>query len=662
MPNFYHLKFDLPTLIATIVFFVSITASAALIWNLEVSRQHSIRNQAASYLAVHAQAIQSSIEHALSATYSLAALVKQGNGRIADFEKVGQQLLPLFPGISAIALSPGGIITETSPLAGNEKTLGFNQFKDPLQHREALLAKDSGRLTLAGPFNLIQGGVGAVGRLPVYLNKGGAQGNPHFWGFTNVVVRFPEILAAAKLSEFKDKGFAYALWRTGPEGDKKQIIAGSNSELLSDPVNAIISVPNGTWTLSAIPIAGWNDPVGLIFMACLGLIFSLLLSYFAKLLIESQKLVANSSVEIEQQQEQLRIAATAFESHEGITVTDENKMIIKVNRAFTLITGYSAAEVLGKTPAVLKSGRHDAKFYREMWNSLNEKHHWKGEIWNRSKSGEIYPEWLNITAILNDAGKVTNYIGSFSNISKFKESEKAIHTLSFYDPLTGLPNRRLLIDRLKDALSMSNRRNDRGAILCIDLDDFKSLNDTLGHDMGDQLLIETAKRIQICVNADDAIARLGSNEFVVVLEGLSIGIEHAAIQAEAIARKIHEAIKQPFDLRGHEYHGKACIGISLFQDHHTSLEVLLKHADSAMFQAKQSGKDKIHFFDADMQEALEERVRLEAMLYKAFPRYFYAGYILNWDLFHPLLLFRWPKKRGKSTPSVAGCLKRRVIN
>lgn len=323
--------------------------------------------------------------------------------------------------------------------------------------------------------------------------------------------------------------------------------------------------------------------------------------------------------DIKMAEQELRISAIAFESQEAIIVTDENQVILKVNHAFTNITGYSFEEAIGKTPSIIKSGRQNAMFHQSMWESLSHNHYWQGEVWDKRKNGEEFPVWQSITAVLDETGKTKNYVATFLDLSQDKKAEEAIRNLSLYDPLTGLANRQFLLQRLKQTILLSAKENSQVAILYIDLDDFKSLNDTRGHDIGDLLLIEVSKRIQNCVHPDDIVARVGSDEYVVVLEALSIEADQAAKQAEAIAERIRDIIKQPFELRGHEYLCKASIGINLFRDHETTVEDLLMHADAAMFQAKQTGRDKVQFFDPSMQAALEERVLLESELHKAIP-------------------------------------------
>ena len=325
----------------------------------------------------------------------------------------------------------------------------------------------------------------------------------------------------------------------------------------------------------------------------------------------------------------LRVAATTFEAQDGVTITDAHKVILRVNRAFTEITGYSADEAVGKTPHMLSSGRHDPAFYESMWDSLARTGSWQGEIWNRRKNGEEFPEWLSITAVKDINGKVSNYVGTFADITERKAAENEIAQLAFYDHLTGLPNRRLLLDRLRHALAGSARSGRCGALLFFDLDNFKTLNDTLGHDVGDQLLVEVAARLKSCVRQSDTVARLGGDEFVVVLEDLddSDGAPLAALQAEALALKTQALLSQPYLLdlivngQAHAkraHHCSSSIGITLFDGAPITAEELMKRADTAMYQAKAMGRNTLRFFDPEMQAAVTARAAMETDLRRAF--------------------------------------------
>ena len=314
---------------------------------------------------------------------------------------------------------------------------------------------------------------------------------------------------------------------------------------------------------------------------------------------------------------QLRIAAIAFESQEGMIVTDDANIILRVNQSFTDITGYSAEEAVGQSPSMLKSGQHDQHFYAVMWDSINHHGEWAGEIWNRRKSGEIYPEHLTITAVKDVNDIVTNYVATMTDITKSKQALDEINMLAFYDPLTHLANRRLLIDRLAQALASSTRTGQKGALLFLDLDHFKTLNDTLGHDVGDMLLQQVAERLLSVMREGDTVARLGGDEFVVLLESLADDMLAVAARVESIAEKITATIRQPYFLGTHETYSTISIGVTLFDGQDFGTDDLLKQADIAMYEAKSAGRNTLRFFDLKMQIAIAERVELEEQLRKA---------------------------------------------
>ncbi len=311
----------------------------------------------------------------------------------------------------------------------------------------------------------------------------------------------------------------------------------------------------------------------------------------------------------------LRQAAKVFESSaEGVIISDPDGAIVACNRAFTEITGYSESEVIGRNPRFLQSGRHSKGFFQEMWGTIARDGHWQGEIWNRRKNGEIFPCWDSISIVRNKAGEISNYVATFSDISQQKKNEERIHLLAFTDPLTNLPNRRLLLDRLQHALATSKRNQWLAALFFIDLDDFKYLNDTRGHDIGDHLLQLVAERLADCVQDGDTVARLGGDEFVVMLEGLSDDPIEASGEAEAVGRKILEKLNEPYVLDGLVQRSTPSIGVTLFGDQQSSVDELLKQADLAMYQAKSSGRNALRFFDPEMQSALALRVAMEADL------------------------------------------------
>jgi diguanylate cyclase (GGDEF)-like protein/PAS domain S-box-containing protein len=329
---------------------------------------------------------------------------------------------------------------------------------------------------------------------------------------------------------------------------------------------------------------------------------------------------------LEEREAALSVAAIAFEIEEGMIVTDSDEVIIRVNRVFTKLSGYSADEAIGKNLSMLKSDREDAEFYPRLREILHRDNYWQGEIWNLRKNGETYPEWLTITAVVGKDGRITNYICAFFDITERKQAEQKIHNLAFYDPLCQLPNRRLLFDRLHQAVTTSARNRSCAALLFIDLDNFKILNDTRGHDIGDLLLIEVGHRLRASIRESDTLARLGGDEFVVLLEGLSENRTEAAVQAREVGEKMLIDIHQPYMLKDIEHYSTASIGISLFANYRQNLDDLLKQADTAMYAAKKAGRNTLRFFDPAMQDALEMRSQLEAGMRKALPKHEFKLY------------------------------------
>jgi diguanylate cyclase (GGDEF)-like protein/PAS domain S-box-containing protein len=318
---------------------------------------------------------------------------------------------------------------------------------------------------------------------------------------------------------------------------------------------------------------------------------------------------------------ELRIAAAAFQSHESMVITDANGIILRVNRAFTECTGYSMEECVGNTPRMFKSGRQDDDFYREMWKRLLADGKWEGEVWDRRKNGEIFPKWMIVSAVTGENGAITHFIATHLDITERKKSEQRIESLAFFDQLTGLLNRSLLTDRIQQALVTSARKRSCGALMLLDLDNFKALNDTLGHDIGDRFLVEISRRLRECVRASDSVARQGGDEFVVLLEEFSAG-SSALAQVESVARKILAAVERPFDLKlmsdgleqNHSYHGAVSIGITLFWGDSIGVDELLKQADLAMYRAKNSGRNTLCFFSPEMQSEVTRKAQIEARL------------------------------------------------
>ena len=490
--------------IAATVFIMAMLVSSALIWQLEQQRMQTERLHLGALASDKTYAIQTTIERALSATHAIGAMVRQSKGNTFEFEGIAEQLLPLYPSIKMLGLSPGGVVAKVVPLQGNERAIGFNQLQDPLQNREALLAKNTGQLTLAGPLKLVQGRLGMVARLPVFLDGNSPASKPVFWGFVYAILHFPEAIEGVRLQQLEEQGLAYQLSRIHPDTGHKQVIAASIAPLGAHPVVQQLTVPNNVWTLEVAPIKGWGNPVGLSVQAVLGIIFSLVLAYATRLLLE------------------LKHHKVGLES---------------------LVTRRT----------------------QEMTSAQNE-----------------------LQATLTE-----------------------VKQLAFYDPLTHLPNRRLLQDRLQQALAVSARSGQHGALQFIDLDNFKTLNDTLGHGVGDLLLEQVGLRLTACVREGDTVARLGGDEFVVMLESLSKDTAEALAQARKVGEKVLIAINQPYRLLEHDVNITPSIGVTLYSGHQDTMENLLKQADLAMYQSKTAGRNTLRFFDPAMQAVVSARMGLE---------------------------------------------------
>lgn len=724
-----HSKFILLT------FIVSIAISTYAIYLLDqynYQQKHtSIQKVAGSY----ASKIRIDLNQALSAAYPLGALIRSQNGDVSGFTELATEMLVLYPSIASLQLFPDGVLKYVVPKEGNEQAIGHDLLSDPNRAKEARLAIKSGKLTLAGPFNLVQGGFGAVARLPIYLDT---KKGKKFWGFSAALILFPDVLNNTDLPSLSESGIGYQLSRISSETGETQIITTSNTPLIDDTEIFDIPVPNGHWTFQAYPIDGWRDYSILFFAVFLGLIFVSLTTFLSFLLtrlklnnlrlkhivikrtrdlqgnverlVESErrlllsqkaggivtwewdlktnviswsahalkllgrlptkldityenflktihpddkdKVVAASNNCIESgteynidhrvvlpdgsvrwlnekadvirddsgeaismlgvaiditerkiNEEKLQLSSQVFsDTHEGIIITNSNKLIVDVNPAFCQVTGYSRENVIGKNPRILSSGKQDQQFYIDMWQNINEHGHWQGEVWNRKKCGELYAELLTISVLKDNYDNTVNYVGMFTDITSSKQQQEQLSRIAHYDILTNLPNRVLLTDRISQAMLQCNRHKLSLAVVFLDLDGFKKVNDTHGHDVGDKLLVALSLRMKEALRDGDSLARLGGDEFVAVLADLA-----KVEDCEPVLERLLLASSDPITVGDAIFNVSASIGVTLYPQDNVAADQLMRHADQAMYVAKESGKNRYHLFDTAQDDAIKEQ-------------------------------------------------------
>lgn len=443
-------------------------------------------------------------------------------------------------------------------------------------------------------------------------------------------------------------GYPVKQWMDEPDFWQTHLHEDDKETVLNTCVHASISAKNQSYDLEYRMIAADGHIVWLRDIATLVVENGLITELYGFMIdITRQK----------HSEEQLRLAANTFETQQGIMITDKDANILRVNKAFTHITGYSTPQVVGKNPRVLKSGRHDQAFFQNYWEQLLTKDKFEGEIWNRRQSGEIYPEWQTVTAVRNDLGEISHFVSVFSDITEKKDAENKIHNMAFYDALTNLPNRRLLLDRFDQEIAIARRHKQHGAVLYLDLDHFKILNDSQGHLVGDELLIQVAQRLASVLREEDTPARLGGDEFVVLLHANSETSASAADQAMVVAEKIREQLNTPFVLNQYQHQIGTSIGIALFPEGQDNPDAVLQQADTAMYRSKSSGRNTISFFHSSMQEAADLRLSLEQDLRVAIDQ---GRFIL---CYHPHMdeegamvgaeaLIRWEDKiKGRLSPA-----------
>ncbi|WP_445396702.1 bifunctional diguanylate cyclase/phosphodiesterase [Zobellella sp. An-6] len=618
-----------------LVFLLSLLIGSSLVWQHSSQEVKQQKLAAIDIARFHINSLQVKLERNLSSAYALAALVKQGGGEIRDFDAVAGQLLPYYPQVKALALSPGGIISHTYPLAGNEGALGLNQLTHPVQGAEAVLARDSRRLTLTGPVELAQGGVGLIGRLPVFMDEDGDS----FWGFVSVVIRLSDLLANVELQTLEQRGYAFELWRRladGQGGTHRQIIAGSAHPLPPDAITESLRLPNGHWQLSLAQPGGWRDTQGLAQQLLGALVFSLMLAFLVYLLAQTRWQARRLELEVRSRTREITEARNQLEE----ALARQKSLITASNTGAWEYDGdsdelhcseeYFSMLGLDKLDYERRHGQRLATSWRELLHPDDRERAQRAfDDYLRRADDALYQnqfrmrhangDWVWILSrgrTLRDPrgepGPLT--VGTHIDITEQIRDKEQIHFLAHFDPLTGLPNRSLLVERTRQAIQLARRKQAAMALLFLDLDRFKSINDSLGHKVGDKLLIRVAERLKQFCREEDTISRFGGDEFILVLPMTD------AEGAAHFAQRLLSVMAEPYVIRKHDIRLSVSLGIALYPDDGQSFNDLYHHADIAMYQAKEAGRNGYRFFTAEMQSRYSRMLLLENGLRQAMER------------------------------------------
>lgn len=624
-----------------------------------------------------------------------------------------------------IAAAPDMVIRYMYPVAGNEKAIGLDYRKAPEQFAAADRARVSGKLVLAGPLELQQGGNGLITRIPVFL---GQQDDHKFWGIISAVIDSDAFFKASGLTA-ENMPIELAIRGKDGLGEAGGMVWGDASLFDAPQLTMQLDLPDGYWQLAAQPVGGWQAQSQMVWqsriliffiaLAALALVIAFIRFMFAaslanlkfRNLIErspipyllvnrkkqisfinasftdnygyrladlfslfnwcrktdisdgyreqlekwcegqitaeklpqtpseisinckdgSQRVALLSTATLQDTfsdelllviyditvrksaEQQLRLAAQVFDqAHEGIMVTDTDGTIRDVNPAFTRITGYSRADVIGKKPNLLNSGKHDAEFFATMWRALQTEGFWQGEVWNRRCNGELYAELLTISAMIDSTGTTQHYVGLFSDITQAKQQQETLELMAHYDVLTKLPNRVLFADKFEQAVAHSKRTQTWLGICFLDLDDFKPINDTHGHNIGDQVLMQVARRLDDNVREEDTLSRFGGDEFAILFRDIE-----SYDQCERMLERIHESLAEPYKIGNLQLQLSASSGVAIYPLDDGDLDTLLRHADQAMYQAKLTGRNTYHLFNPQQNQQTIAQHALRSELQRA---------------------------------------------
>lgn len=607
-----------PKIVLVIVFMLSFSLLSSIVYNLHALESEKERAKVYTTAVNYSYDIKFNLDRALSSTYTIQALLTQNDGGfIRDFEEIAEDILPSYPGVIELAIAPQGIITQVAPQSGNEKALGLNLFELKTQNKESFLARDSGKLTLAGPLELVQGGIGLVGRLPIFEDRANKES---FFGFAIAVIRIAEVFDNVKLAQLEESGFSYQVWRIHPDTKEKHVILQSSHVQLSDPIEYAFEIPNGTWTITLSPTKGWGSPMVFMLFELIALVFALMLAYMSKLFIalkftkvalESKVIQTTGEKKLLERQFEVLLDAIP----DLIWLKDPHGIYLFCNKSFERFFGAKEQEIVGKSDYDFVE-KQLADFFRSHdIKAMEAQNPVSNEEELLFKEDGYYGLFETIkTPVHNHNGDILGVLGIARDITMRRENEAKIQKLEYFDALTGLPNKLQLHLRVEHDLSIVQRQNEQLAVLFIDFDHFKNINDTLGHAIGDELLVKVSKRLKPLLRQVDTLSRQGGDEFIVILPAVSVD------DAAHMAKKFLQAIEQPIQLLDNELIVTASIGIALYPNDGQDIDTLFRCADAAMYLAKQNGRNNYRFFTSEIQSRSARILSLENALRYAHSR------------------------------------------